>query len=144
MKIDRPVAEIMTPNPLFVGLHTPIDVIHRIFEKNTFHHLPVVHIGKVVGIISKSDYLKVQHMLTCSWSGTVGIQDIYKDFCAADIMSRQPLKIEPLDSIGLAADIFLVNKLHALPVVQDDELVGIVTSHDLLAYAFEVSMMTIC
>jgi len=27
--------------------------------------------------------------------------------------------------------------LHALPVVEDGELVGIVTSHDLLTYAYQ-------
>jgi acetoin utilization protein AcuB len=56
--------------------------------------------------------------------------------CAGDIMSREPLKIESADTIGLAADIFRANALHALPVVDDGELVGIVTSHDLLNYAY--------
>ncbi len=38
---------------------------------------------------------------------------------------------------GLAADIFLANKFHALPIVEDGILIGLVTSHDLLQYSFE-------
>jgi acetoin utilization protein AcuB len=51
-------------------------------------------------------------------------------------MTPEPIVVDPDDSIGLAADIFLVNTLHALPVVEDNRLVGIITTHDLLKYAF--------
>ena len=61
----------------------------------------------------------------------------YNNIYASDIMSSAPLHIESEDSIGLAADIFLANKIHSLPVIDDGELVGIVTSHDLLLYAYE-------
>ena len=87
------------------------------------------------GIISKNDYLKIRHMLAYTWSGEAIILEYYAKMCAADIMTSEPLKIESSDTIGLAADIFLANELHALPVVDDGELVGIVTSHDLLAFA---------
>lgn len=115
----------------------PIDQVHHLFEENTFHHIPVVDHNKLVGIISKTDYLKIRHMLATTWSGETICQDMYKDMVAEDIMTREPLIIEPADTIGLAADIFRANALHALPVVEDGELVGIVTSHDLLTYAYQ-------
>jgi acetoin utilization protein AcuB len=61
---------------------------------------------------------------------------MYKEMRAEDIMSTNPLSLEPEDTIGLAADIFKANALHALPVVDEGELVGIVTTHDLLTFAF--------
>lgn len=76
-------------------------------------------------------------MLATTWSGETICQEMYKDMIAEDIMTRDPLIIEPADTIGLAADIFRANALHALPVVEDGELVGIVTSHDLLTYAYQ-------
>jgi acetoin utilization protein AcuB len=136
MKKNIPVSRVMSRAPIFVAPGTSIDHIHRLFEEYDFHHLPVVDRGKVTGMISKSDYLKVRHMLSYSWSGIVGINDAYTRICARDIMSSPVLMIEPSDTVGLAADIFLSNRLHALPVVRDDELVGIVTSHDLLHYSF--------
>ena len=125
----------MTPHPIVVKSETPIDEIHNLFETHKFHHLPVVDKGVLKGISSRSDYLKIKHMLAYTWGGVIIIRDLYSKMCAADIMTYEPLKIESTDTIGLAADIFLANTLHALPVVDDGELVGIVTSHDVLAYA---------
>lgn len=140
MDTSKPVAEIMTRNLVVVKPDATIDRIHDLFEANTFHHIPVVERNALIGIISKTDYLKIRHMLATTWSGETICQDMYKDMCAADIMSREPLKIESADTIGLAADIFRANALHALPVVDDGELVGIITSHDLLTYAYQGSL----
>lgn len=137
MDSSKPVADIMTRNPITVKPTTKIDRIHDLFETHTFHHIPVVEHLKLVGIISKTDYLKIRHMLATTWGGITICQDLYQDMCAADIMTPEPLKLEPADTIGLAADIFRANALHALPVVEDGELVGIVTSHDLLFYAYQ-------
>jgi acetoin utilization protein AcuB len=137
MDTSKPVSEIMTRNLITVRSQDTVDKVHEVFEKHSFHHIPVVDHNQLVGIISKTDYVKIRHMLATTWSGETICQDMYKDLCAGDIMSREPLKIEPADTIGLAADIFRVNALHALPVVDDGELVGIVTSHDLLTYAYQ-------
>jgi CBS domain-containing protein len=135
MSMNNTVATIMTKDPVVVKPTTPIDEIHKLFESNKFHHLPVMDQGSLKGIISKTDYLKIRHMLAYNWSGEIVIRELYANMCASDIMTYEPLKIESADTIGLAADIFLSNSLHALPVVDDGELVGIVTSHDVLAYA---------
>ncbi len=137
MDASLPVSDIMTRDLVTIKPDAGIEEIHDLFENNTFHHIPVTEKGKLVGIISKSDYHKIRHMIAITWSGEAVVQDLYKDICAGDIMTREPLRIEPDDSIGLAADIFLVNALHSLPVVEQDQLVGIVTSHDLLAYAYK-------
>jgi acetoin utilization protein AcuB len=137
MRQNIPVSNVMTKSPVVVTPDTFIDQIHNLFERNSFHHLPVLSHGKVIGIISKNDYNKIRHMITYSWAGIPGIKEMYKHICAADIMSAPPLTIEPSDSIGLAADIFLANTIHALPVIDEGELVGIVTSHDLLSHAYQ-------
>jgi len=54
---------------------------------------------------------------------------------ARDIMTAAPLFLDPDDTVGLALDIFLANKFHALPVVEDNILMGILTTHDILAYS---------
>jgi len=136
MDTSIPVSELMTRQVVHIEPDTSIDELHRLFERHHFHHIPVLEHGKLVGIVSKTDYLKVRHVLAITWEGLTIVQDIYKDMTAADIMTREPLKVESSDSIGLAADIFRANTLHALPVVDDGELVGIITPHDLLNYAF--------
>ncbi len=137
MDSNKPVSTIMTRTLVVIKPNDPIERVHNLFEKNSFHHMPVVDHNKLVGIVSKTDYLKIRHMLATTWSGETVCQEMYKDMIAEDIMTREPLAIEPADTIGLAADIFRANALHALPVVEDGELVGIVTSHDLLTYAYQ-------
>jgi CBS domain-containing protein len=44
--------------------------------------------------------------------------------------------LEPQDKIGSAAELFLENLFHAVPIVKDDELQGIVTSFDIIKYTF--------
>lgn len=137
MDTSLPVADVMTRQVVFIQPDTPIDELHRLFEKHNFHHIPVLEHGRLAGIVSKSDYMKIRHVLAITWEGLTVVQDIYRDMTVADIMTKDPIKLESGDSIGLAADIFKANTFHALPVVDEGELVGIITPHDLLVYAFQ-------
>ena len=54
-----------------------------------------------------------------------------------DVMTTKLAKLSQHDKIGTAAEIFLDNRFHALPVVKDDNiLIGIITSHDVLKYEY--------
>lgn len=111
--------------------------IKDLFNQNSFHHLPVTDKGGLlIGIISKEDFFKVAYVLSLSTTGRTWSEGAYKALRARDFMTKYPLTLDPDDSIGLAADIFLANKFHALPIVEDDQLVGLVTSHDLLRFSF--------
>jgi len=52
-------------------------------------------------------------------------------------MSTKLVKIEPDDKVGTAAELFLDNRFHALPVVAEGKLVGLVTTFDMLKYEFK-------
>ena len=110
--------------------------IRQIFEGNPFHHIPVVDKGKLIGIISKSDFYRLSHTLSFTWDGQEHMDNDKNVFTAHQIMTKYPMQLQPDDTISLAADIFLANRFHALPVVEGETLVGIVTSHDLIAVAF--------
>ena len=57
-----------------------------------------------------------------------------------DIMTTKVVTLDPDDSIGLAADIFLANRFHALPIVEGKNLVGILTTYDLIKFCFQEPM----
>ena len=130
------LSDIMTQMPITVNSTAALSEINRIFEENAFHHIPVVDRGALVGIISRQDFLQMQHVLSSGWNGNVRQGSGYQDFLARDIMTEYPMCLSPDDSVGLAADIFLSNKFHALPIIDEDILVGIVTAHDLIAFAY--------
>ena len=143
MDPNKSISEIMTRNLVCVRPTETANNIRAIFKEHDFHHLPVTEEdGKLAGIISKSDFLRITFKLSSETSGSVWSEKTFNHLTAKDLMTPYPLWIQEDDTIGLAADIFLANKFHALPVMEDDELVGLVTTHDLLAYTFKSPIET--
>ena len=62
---------------------------------------------------------------------------IYDMLSIEQIMVKNPIKVTSNITIKSVAEILAKNEFHALPVVDLDELVGIVTTTDLLKYLLE-------
>ncbi len=138
MNPNTSIRAIMTTRLMTVDPDDTVYKIKEIFDTHHFHHLPVVNPGQVlVGIISKEDLLKLERLAEVEQVGGNPGSDTFRHLSARDIMTEFPMHLEPEDSVGLAADIFLANKFHALPIVEDNALIGLITTHDLLKYSFE-------
>ncbi len=123
--------EIMTRD--LITLHPDDHLLHvnKVFERFGFHHIPITDVHRqVVGIVSKSDMLQLS-----SLRPLLSAKE-YEAIRVGDFMTTDVLVLSPDDSIGLAADIFIANKFHAIPIVEDHSLVGLVTTHDLITFAF--------
>jgi BON domain/CBS domain len=55
----RKVGQVMTRNPLTVTEEAQLDEVVRIMECNNVKHLPVMRGDRLVGIVSRSDFLAV-------------------------------------------------------------------------------------
>jgi CBS domain-containing protein len=53
----RKVGEIMTPNPVTINEDTPLDQIAQLMESKGVKRLPVVRGDRLVGIVTRSDFL---------------------------------------------------------------------------------------
>lgn len=114
------VAELMATELVTITQHTPLHEAKELFDKHGIHHLPVVgHAGELEGMLSHSDFLKL-----------VGRES--GQLTAGDMMVTKLAKLTADDSIRTAANVFRLNKFHALPVVDGDKLIGIITTHDLI------------
>lgn len=114
------VSTLMTSELITVPAFTPIGEAKKLLEKHSIHHLPIVSPeGALEGILSHADFLKVVEQYDASQT-------------VASIMSSHLAKLEPGDSIRTAANLFALNRFHALPVVDGDKLVGILTTLDLI------------
>jgi len=51
-----------------------------------------------------------------------------------DVMTKDPLTVTPSETIGQADELMSENRIRQLPVVQDNELLGIITDRDIRSY----------
>ncbi len=83
---------------------------------------PVVEERRLVGILSEKDCLK--NFLVNAYHKSVGAT-------VADYMTRNVVTVSSTNDIVTAAQVFLDHEFRRLPVVDDDELVGVVTRLDI-------------
>lgn len=138
MKKNEPVATVMTKNLTTVHEGEPISKLRRLFEDNKIHHVPVVRGDKLLGIVSTSDILRISF-------GEFGNQDgreldaiLDHTYKLEDVMNANPTTVSSHGTVRDAAKLLSSGDFHALPVVDGETLVGIVTSTDLINYLIEL------
>jgi acetoin utilization protein AcuB len=106
--------------------------VKEIFDSHKFHHVPVVHFREIVGIISRTDF---EHFMggASHFEEDKYVNQLRLDRAkASDIMVKRLGKVSSDDRINVALEVFMVNRFHALPVVDDGELVGMLTPYDIM------------
>lgn len=131
MNLLAPISTIMTTNLLTVSPEDTIAHIGDLFKKHRIHHLPVVRGFDLVGLVSKSDYLFFRRGFT---NDTETEEERVNNHRAKEIMVTGIAKMEPDDKINVALEIFKANLFHAIPIVEDGQLKGIVTPLDIIKH----------
>ncbi|MFN4298796.1 MAG: HPP family protein [Thermaurantimonas sp.] len=131
MNLDAPITQIMTSQVLTIDVKKHPADAEKLMKKHKIRHVPVVKNGKIVGMLSLTDLLRV------SFADAVTDDDyspeVYNMFTIDQLMNNHVKALRPEDTIRTAAEIFLSNQIHALPVVNDaGEPIGIVTTTDLI------------
>lgn len=141
MDLTTPLSAIMTTDLIIVRPADPLKVASDAFRKNNIHHLPVVdEKGKLVGMFSKSDFLRVGS----AWKafqkkkGEVVEDEFYNEkVLIGEVMTRDVVKLTGNDTVSVAMGVFKENLFHSIPIVEKELLVGLVTTYDLLEFAFQ-------
>ena len=132
MNILAPVSSIMTKKVIAVGPEDELSLVKEIFEKNHIHHLPVVRHDTLVGMVSKTDFDVYYRTLSRHFEDKFVNDTLLRVHRVKEIMTAKLAKVEPDDRINVALEVFKVNRFHALPVVENGELVGILTTYDII------------
>ncbi len=134
MKRNEPVSHIMS-----TALHTVHDgnrlsEVRALLAEHKIHHVPVVSGKRFLGIISATDLLRLSY--GDPYKQDPRMTDALLDTQQLrDAMQEDVKTIGPRASIREAAELLKTGTFHSLPVVSDEgELVGIVTTTDLLRY----------
>jgi acetoin utilization protein AcuB len=124
------VRDYMTRNPITVTPETTFPQAIKAIRNNKIRHLPVVEDNKLVGLIVENDLLSNQP----SQATTLSVFEIYAlldSLLVSKMMSRPVITVEGDCPIEEAARIMVENKISCLPVVDGNNLVGIITETDI-------------
>lgn len=132
MNILAPVKSIMSTELITLSPQDKLSEVKEIFEKHNIHHIPIVRFKSIVGLVSKTDFLFFIRGFQRSEEDQFVNEARLRAYTVQDIMTTGLAKLAPTDRINVALDIFLTNRFHAIPIVENDELVGIITTFDII------------
>lgn len=141
MNAYTPLKDIMTTKVISLTTNDNLLLVNDLFRKHNIHHLPVVDAnGKVVGMVSKSDFYKLQDTFSFFNQEAAARLNtaLFRSLLVGEVMTQQVATLETEDTVLTAASYFRENLFHAIPIVNPiKQLVGIVTTYDLLNFAFK-------
>lgn len=133
MKKRVPVSQIMSTELITLDLSQSLYDAERLFKKHNIRHLPVVDGKKLIGVLSYSDLLKISYAdLTENEENVSAV--VYDMYTIQQVMAKVPISVEPETSIKEVAEVLADQSFHSIPITDGEELVGIVTTTDLLNY----------
>lgn len=135
------VSDLMTRDPQTVEPKTPLRQIIAKMNQEGYRQIPVLENGKLVGIITDRDVrlavdspiLEQQHLEHHARHNPERTHTV-DYFTAKNCMTSNPMTVTPDTPAYQAADLLTVHKFGALPVVEGDVLVGIISVTDFLNY----------
>ena len=137
MKKREPISHIMTTDPYVLNLTDGLSHAEILFKRHKVRHLPVVSGEEIIGILSMTDLARISFVDSYDPNNFYVDTSIYSLFSLEQIMVRNPQCIIPDTLIKDAAELFLKSEFHALPVVENKKLLGILTTTDLIKYLLE-------
>ncbi len=136
MKKREPISHIMTKTVITVNEKDDLKTVVEKLKANTIRHIPVVKGKEVIGIISRTDVNRLT--FGALFEGQENADEaILEMLSIAQVMTSKPRTVSSDTLIRDLAEIFVKEDFHALPVVDKDELKGIVTTTDVVKYFLE-------
>lgn len=136
MKSRVPVSEIMTKNIIALDRSDDLIRAEQLFKRYKIRHLPVVREEQIIGMLSYTDLLKIS--FADATDDDLDIESVvYNMYSIEQVMTKDLVSVTSKTAISEVAEILADKEFHALPVVDDSILVGIVTTTDLIKYLLE-------
>lgn len=132
-----PVSSIMTTDLITLNVTDGLEKAEQLFKKHSIRHIPVIKGEKIIGMLSLTDLLRISFA-----DGAFQDEDnvdtvVYNMFTIPQVMAKNLVSVSPDANIKEVAEILAKKEFHALPVVKNEKLVGIVTTTDLIQYLLE-------
>lgn len=134
MKNIPPVSTIMSVKMITLKKDDDLEKAELLFKKHNIRHIPVVEGKTIIGMLSYTDLLRISFADAVDESETEIESLVYNMFTIEQVMAKNVVVVSSDTSIKDVAKILSKKEFHALPVVDDGSLVGIVTTTDLINF----------
>ena len=129
-----PISMIMTSPVVTLKKQDSLEKAEKLFKKHHIRHIPVVTDDVVVGMLSYTDLLRLSFADVTDNVDEDADALVYNMFTIKQVMKKNIITVSSSNSIKEVAEILATKEFHALPVVDNNKLVGIVTTTDLIKY----------
>ena len=134
MKHRVPVSQIMTKDVVKLTTKNTLFDAEKLFKEHNIRHLPVVSGNQLIGILSYSDLLRISFSELSDNEEKVDTT-VYNAYTIEQVMAKNP--VSPDQTVRDVTEILSKQSFHSLPVVENGELKGVITTTDLLKYFLE-------
>ena len=114
-----------------------LDVKHIYENKKWHHHIPVLDNEKLVGMVSLVDFM--YHIVGAGMSDE---HTVYKNLTVKDIMTPKPFYLTTDATVEDVAKVLATHYYHAVPILENTRLVGIVSTADIINYYLNKTIET--
>ncbi len=134
MRKNESITHIMSNDVESIQEGQKLSAVRQLMSDKSIHHVPIINSKKLTGIVSFTDMMKLSLVTNGASDNTIDAI-IDQQFSIKDVMTSSPTALKESDNIRHAAEILGKGEFHSLPVINNtDELIGIVTSTDLIRY----------
>lgn len=126
-----PVKDVMSTDIVSISPNERLIHARRIMGDNKVGRLPVIEDDELIGMVTSKDLMRAYiefRKKTPEKYQKAQIKEIFVD----DIMSSNPTYVSPEDSISEVANIMVDTGFNGLPVVENNQVIGMITQTDIL------------
>lgn len=134
VEVAVPISTIMTAEVITLNTNDSLDKAEHLFKKHKIRHIPVIKNKRLVGMLSMNDLLRISFADGAYREEDNISSSLYEMFTIPQLMRNRLTTVHPDNSIREVSEIFVESEYHSLPIVDGEELVGIVTTTDLIKY----------
>lgn len=134
MKKGTPVSAIMTKNVITLKTSDNLETAESLFKKHHIRHIPVVSGTKILGMLSYTDLLRISFADAVYEDEESVDTMVYNMFSIEQVMAKNLISVPATTTIKEVAEILSKKEFHAIPVVDNGKLMGIVTTTDLINF----------
>lgn len=129
MLVSTPIAKIMTEDVVVLDINDSLTEVEFVFRNHNLRHAPVLQNGRLVGMLSLVDLrrnLETEDEERKRSSAKVGA-----------LMTADPINVQVNATVHQVAILLTEDEFHALPVLDGDRIVGIVSTTDVIRFLIE-------